>query len=198
MVVAVIFVAYIGWQFLVTISNFSPIRNYPPNNKKIIVFSTSVASTTHNEWTSAGYAAVLAERLGAEIEIAYVLKGTLASLQEVIAVTMVSKHPGIIVIELDRAALSSINRSPTERQILEKAVAIAQQQKAVVLLLGIPSDAETHEAMLRAFAKKNGCLVVPDITLLGRGAVESSSTPSVNIKVADVIAPTLESVLLTE
>ena len=187
-------ILYILWLALGTLSEYYPIKNYPPAQYgSILLFGDSLATTS-----GVGFTNILEKRLDISIMTRIIATGTLHSNTEYVAREIVQQKPRIVIFCFsDNNEVGNLAQAQYQGD-LRTVIADAQQSGAVTLLLGasrIHPNAQ-QEDILMQLARETHSIIVPNILLFVENNQHywdnNALNAGGNLRVADMIAPTLE------
>lgn len=201
--VAIAVIIFVVWESFGGLFFSYPIVNFPPKNAVVLAWGDSLTQGVGATSPDFGYLDILRNRLSASTTNRAVSGETSADTLLHAEKDMAEIQPGIVLILIGgNDALSGVPANDTLLHV-RKLIEIAQQKKAVVYLIGfqkLPND--VYAVGFEKLAKELGAFYTGDILggIIGNPAYMSDEVHPNNkgyLKMADKIAPTLESVILS-
>ena len=186
--VGVLIICYMLWQAAVAVIEYYPITNYPPHFRGPVVLFGDDIITPGEE----GLASVLGKRLDIEIEDRSATSTHVSGAQSMVNHDLATLHPNVVIF------CFRDNGHDIYFQDLRKLVGAAQQEGAVVVLLGATTEKDRvpYEHRMLRLARETGALAVANILsqTAGDPSYWSGPVPNAkgNLRIADLVAPTLE------
>lgn len=196
-------VAFVVWEVSREFFLSYPIVNYPPNGSHVMVWGDSLSSGVGATSPMNGYVGVLKERLSLDLTNKAVSGETTGDVLLHSERDLSEVHPDIVMILLGGNDL--LRRVPLAETFdnLRKLILAAQKQKAVVYLIGFQKHVDDNYAnAFKSLAKETGAIYTGDILggIIGNQTLMSDEIHPNDkgyLKMADKIAPNLESLVLS-
>lgn len=202
-VISIFLVAFVAWEVSREFFLSYPIVNYPPNGAHVMVWGDSLSSGVGASSPMNGYVGVLKERLSLDLTNKAVSGETTGDVLLHFERDLSEVRPDIVMILLGGNDL--LRRVPISETFdnLRTLIVAAQKQKAVVYLIGFQKHIDDNYANeFEALAKETGALYTGDILggIIGNQTLMSDEIHPNDkgyLKMADKIAPNLESLVLS-
>lgn len=202
-VIFVFLVAFVVWEVSREFFLAYPIVNYPPHGSLVMVWGDSLSSGIGASSPMNGYIGVLKERLSLNLTNKAVSGETTGDVLLHSGQDLSEVHPDIVMILLGGNDL--LRQVPPKETFdnLRKLIVSAQEQKAVVYLIGFQKHIDDNYANgFKTLARETGALYTGDILggIIGdRTLMSDEIHPNDKgyLKMADKIAPNLESLVLS-
>jgi acyl-CoA thioesterase-1 len=202
-VIFVFLVAFVAWEVSREFFLSYPIVNYPPNGSLVMVWGDSLSSGVGASSPTNGYVGILKERLSLKLVNKAVSGETTRDVLLHSERDLNEVHPDIVMILLGGNDL--LQQMPLAETLsnLRKLIVAAQKQKAVVYLIGFQKHIDDNYANgFKALARETGAVYTGDILggIIGNQTLmadEIHPNDKGYLKMADKIAPNLESLVLS-
>jgi lysophospholipase L1-like esterase len=180
-----------------------PILNFPPHGSRILLWGDSLSVGVGASAPEKGYVGVLKDRLSLDITNKAVSGETSADALLHAPADLSEVNPDIVLILL--GGNDMLRGTPASEMFanLRKLIDLAHEKKAVVYLVGIKKHiGDGYNDGFEKLAKDSGSLYTPDILLdiFGNSTLmadEIHPNDKGYLKMADKLAPMLESIVMT-
>lgn len=201
--VALAVIVVVTWESFSDLFTSYPIVNFPPKSEVILAWGDSLTTGVGATSPEFGYLEVLQSRLSASTTNRAVGGETSADTLLHAEKDMTEVQPGIVLILIGgNDLLSGVPAGDTLLHV-RTLIETAQKQKAVVYLVGFQkSQGDAYAVGFEKLAKEMGAVYTGDILggIIGNSTLMSDEVHPNNkgyLKMADKIAPTLESLILS-
>lgn len=203
LIIGVIFI-FLIYQIVSLYGGQYPIVNFPPKGGTIVALGDSLTEGVGASTPENGYVGVLERRLGVTIVNRGISGNTTADALSRIDTEIIPLHPNIVIVLLGgNDYLKKIPQQETFTN-LSQIIKKLQSDGAVVLVLGVRGGL-LHDKFnddFKTLAKETGSLYVSNVLdgIFGSSKLMSDEVHPNDagyMKIADKIAPTLDSVVLS-